>query len=254
MKGFTRALKLELENMKERKFSLLFYLIAPLLIIALFYMITSSLTLDWTNYASMGLRIYDFYVPNILGIVVLFITTQLMVLRIIGERAPYGTLDRELIAISKSGMFFGKLIANLIFVFLQCFLIFLSAYVFFPAKNYGSPISVFLFILLIGIFGAVLGFFISIMSKNKEQAVQLVPFFVLILMVLSGILIPIDLMPTDIATITSIFPLTLGTTSLKTLTLDGVGFEDVFGNMLFLIFWIVGLTFISLLKFKLERK
>ena len=142
MKGFTRALKLELENMKERKFSLLFYLIAPLLIIALFYMITSSLTLDWTNYASMGLRIYDFYVPNILGIVVLFITTQLMVLRIIGERAPYGTLDRELIAISKSGMFFGKLIANLIFVFLQCFLIFLSAYVFFPAKNYGSPISV----------------------------------------------------------------------------------------------------------------
>lgn len=253
MKGFTRAIKLEFDNMQERKFSLLFYLIAPVLLIAIFYMI-ATLPVNWGDYSALNLNLYDLSSSNIFPIIILFITTQIMVLRIVGERAPYGTLDRELIAISKSSMFLGKLTANSIFVLIQSFLVYLSGYILFPARNYGGPLGTFLIILLIGILGLISGLTISIFSKSKEQAVQLVPFYILILMLFSGVLIPLEYMPADIEILARNFPLTLGIDSLKKLTLDGVGIEDVIPKITSLIIWIIGIGAISLAKFKLEKK
>ncbi|MFA5176133.1 MAG: ABC transporter permease [Candidatus Nanoarchaeia archaeon] len=239
--------------MMERKFSLFFYLFAPVLLIYLFYM-SATVIVHWGNYSSLGIRVYDLLASDIFSMIILFITTQLMVLRIVGEKAPYGTLDRELITISKSSMFFGKLITNSIFVFIQCFLVYFSGFILFPAKNYGSHFWVFIFILLIGLFGLVSGLVISIFSKNKEQAVQIVPFYILIMMILSGSLIPLDQMSHVIGLISNKLPLTMGISSLKNLTLNGVGFEDVLTSLYYLISWIMGIGLIGLLKFKYEKK
>ena len=105
---------------------------------------------------------------------------------------------------------------------------------------------------LIGLFGLIFGLSISIFSKNKEQAIQLVPFFVLVLLLFSGILIPLDQMPTNMQLIAGNMPLTLGSQSLKMLTLDGVGFEDVRFNMLRLLLWIISIALLGLLKFRFE--
>ena len=253
MQGLTKAIKLEFNNMMERKFSLAFYLFSPVLVIAAFY-VSATLNVDWGAYAALGIKLYDLFASDIISIVILFVTTQIMVLRIVGERAPYGTLDRELIAISRAGMFFGKLIANFLFVFLQCALIYVGAFVLFPARNYGNQLTVFLFIVLIGLLGLILGLAISIFSKNKEQAVQLVPFLVLILMLMGGIIVPLNQMPSHIVIVAGNSPLTLGVTSLKNLTLDGVGFEDVTVRMILLLAWIVGIGAVSLLKFNFEKK
>lgn len=253
MTGFISAIKLEFNSMMERKYSLFFYLIAPVIIIAIFFG-TATTPVNWGDYASLNLKIYDLFASDIFSIIIIFITTQIMVLRIVGERAPYGTLDRELIAISRSSMFLGKFVANFFYILIQCTLLFVSGFILFPARNYGSFPLIFLFILLIGVFGLISGLGISIFSKNKEQAVQLVPFYILILMLLSGILIPLEQMPQNVVQVAENFPLTLGASSLKTLTLDGVGFEDVSNKMILLCVWIFGIGFISLLKFKLERR
>jgi len=252
LKGLTKALKLELIDMKERKISLLFYLLVPAIIIWVYY-ISATLIITWGDYASLNLKLYDFSAPDVFSIIIIFITTQLMVLRIVGERAPYGTLDRELIAISRTGMYFGKLFANSIFIALQVILIYIFGFIIFPARNYGEPIPILLFLFLIALFGLISGLTISIFSKNKEQAIQLVPFFVLVLLLFSGLFVPLDQMPENIRLIAENMPLTLGSQSLKMLTLDGVGFEDVQFNMLRLLIWIAVIAILGLLKFGFER-
>lgn len=253
LKGFTKAIKLEFNDMKERKISLLFYLLVPAIIIWIFY-VSATTPINWGNYASLNLKLYDLLASGVFAIIILFVTTQLMVLRIVGERAPYGTLDRELIAISRTGMYFGKLLANIIFIILQVILVYIVGFVIFPARNYGSFIPIILSLFLIALFGLVSGFTISIFSKNKEQAIQLVPFFVLILLLFSGILVPLDQMPENIVLIAENMPLTLGSESLKTLTLDGVGFEDVQLDMTKLLMWVLIIGLFGLLKFNFERK
>jgi|SRR3989338_3636686 len=251
-KGLTKALKLEFNDMKERKISLLFYLLVPAIIIWIYY-ISATMTINWGDYASLNLKLYDLFASDVFSIIIIFITTQLMVLRIVGERAPYGTLDRELIAISRIGMYFGKLFANLIFVLLQVIIIYIFGFIIFPARNYGSPIPILLFLFLIALFGLISGLTISIFSKNKEQAIQLIPFFVLILLLFSGLFVPLDQMPGNIRLIAENMPLTLGSQSLKMLTLDGVGFEDVQFKMWKLLSWIGVITLAGLVKFELER-
>ena len=252
LKGLTKALKLELNDMKERKLSLLFYLLVPAIIIGIYYSTTKKIV-NWGSYATLNLKLFDLFASNIFSIIIIFITTQLMVLRIVGERAPYGTLDRELIAISRGGMFFGKLFANSIFVMLQIILVYVFGFLVFKARNYGEPIPIFIFLFLIGLLGLISGLTISVFSKNREQAIQLVPFIILILLLFSGILVPLDQMPDNIRLIAENMPLTLGSQSMKMLTLDGVGFEDVQFKMWKLLSWIGVITLAGLVKFELER-
>jgi len=252
LNGFTKSLKLEFYDMNQRKLSLLFYLIVPAIIISIYYTITTSLV-TWGSYASLNLKLYDLFVSDVFSILLIFVTTQLMVLRIVGERAPYGTLDRELIAISRGGMYFGKLFANLIFVVLQVIIIYIFGFLVFKARNYGDFIPIFIFLLLIALFGLISGLTISVFSNNREQAIQFVPFIVLILLMFSGMMVPLDQMPQNIRSIAENMPLTLGSQSLKMLTLDGVGFEDVQFNMWKLLAWILIVTLAGLTKFRFER-
>ncbi|MBI2666752.1 ABC transporter permease [Candidatus Woesearchaeota archaeon] len=251
--GFLRAVKLELLNLKERKWSIFFYILIPAIIIWVFRA-SATMPITWGDYASLNLKMYDLVASDVFSLVILFVAVQLMVLRIVGERSPYGTLDRELIAISRTGMYFGKLLANALIVILQVALVYLVGYVIFPAKNYGNPIHVFFFLFLIGVFGLISGYTVSLFSKNKEQAVQLIPFFILLFLLFSGMLIKLDQMPANLRILAENLPFTLGVQSLKTLTLDGVGFEDVQWNVLKLGIWILLLVSMGVLKFVLEEK
>src|SRR3989344_2224491 len=186
MKSFTKSINLELNYLKERWLSTSLFILASALIIILFSKV-AEIDVGWGGFAQLHYTYYDLLAPTIFPLIILFVTVQLMILRIVGERAPYGTLDRELVAISRTGMYFGKLLANLVFVFMQVILMYITGFILFPAKNYGSSATIFLFLILIALFGLVFGLMISIFSKNREQAIQLVPFFILILIALSGI-------------------------------------------------------------------
>lgn len=245
-----KAFQLEIKSMLERKFSLLFYLIVPCIVIAVLYFSTKGIV-NWGEFANLNIKMYDLQAPRIFPIIILFVTTQLMVLRIVGERAPYGTLDRELVAISRKSMYLGKLLANLVFVFVQLVLMYITGFIIFPARNYGSSATIFLFLFLIALFGLVSGLMISIFSKNREQAIQFVPFFILILIALSGIFTFDNAQ--NINSIVDNMPLTLSINGLKDIMLNGVGFEDVIGNVIGLLIWIISIIGVGLIKFNLEK-
>lgn len=255
MTSFTKSIQLELNYIKERWLSTLLFILASVLIIILFS-IVAKIPVGWGGFAQMNYTYYDLLAPTIFPLLILFVTVQMIVLRIVGERAPYGTLDRELIAISRTGMYFGKLLVHSIIAFIQCIIIYLFGFVFFPVKSYAlSPLTIILLFFLLALFGLSLGLLVSIFSKHKESAVQITPYLVLGLFITSLILIfPGVTIGYSVKVIFMSNPVALISQSLSESMINGVGFEDISLNIIKIIFWIIGLTVISLIKFNFERK
>lgn len=256
LKGLTKAIRLEFNHMLETKFSFLFYLIVPSIVIWVFANFASKVI------AFENVTVYEYFAFRVIALVIFFVTVQLSILRIVGERAPYGTLDRDLLAISRSGMYFGKLIANSVFVLIQSIFIYIVGFIIFPAgKIYGSPVIVILLLFVIGLFGAVLGLTISIFSRSREQAIQLVPFLILLLLMAGDFfLIEKFGIPEQIKTLSSYSPLSVSYKMLQSATADTYGFTDMLlgsfqeNYFLKIILWTILLVTIGLLKFNFEKK
>ena len=255
MNGFIRAASLEYNYIKERLWSTLLFFASSGLIIFIFSII-AKIPVGWGGFYQMNYTYYDLLAPTIFPLIILFITIQMTVLRIVGERAPYGTLDRELIAIPRVSMYFGKLCVHMIIAFIQCVIVYLFGFIFFPVKSYAmSGVIIILLFFLLALFGLSLGFFISVYSKYKESAIQIVPYIVLALFITSLILIfPGATFSSGIKIIFMSNPVALISQSLSETMINGVGFEDISVNIVKVTFWIAALTVITLLKFKFERK
>lgn len=254
LKGLTKAIKLEFQYIKERWLSTLIFILASALVVILFFYV-AKIPVGWGGLSEIGYTYYDLLAPMIFSLLILFVTVQMTVLRIVGERAPYGTLDRELIAISRTGMYFGKLIVHSIVAFFQCLCIYLVGFILFPVKSYAlSPILILVLFFLLALFGLSLGLAVSIFSKHKETAVQIAPYLILGLFVTSLILIFPGI---SISQSTKIFiinnPVALISQSLNEIMLNGVGFEDIAPSIIKITIWIIGLIGLSSLKFWLEK-
>ena len=90
----------------------------------------------------------------------------------------------------------------------------------------GSLIDLFLALFILGFTGLAIGIFISTLSKTKTQANQLFLAAFLVLVLLSGIFIPIDAMPIYLQVIAYILPLSHGSPLINSIITKG---RSVFG-------------------------
>jgi ABC-2 type transport system permease protein len=250
MQGTIKALKLEVRHILGSKLHLLLLFVIPAIVVVAF----ASAGKDSYIYPGTEVTLYDYYAPGIFATVIFFITTQLAVLRIVAERAPYGTLDRDLLAISRRGMFFGKFLANMMVGFCQCILIFLIGKGIYDVKITGDSILVLSLFFLTALVGLSAGLLLSVSTKTKDQANQLVPFVILFSLVLSGIMIPLEKMPAALKEASNYLPLTLSYSGLKDVMLNGKGVEDLISPILFLTLWTAIFLIIGVSKFSVERK
>lgn len=250
IKGIIKAAKLEFIQFKGSKINLLLMFLIPPAIIVLFSVVGSS-NVSWSENVDYNTHC-DFFASAILPIVIIFITMQLTILRIVAERSPLGTLDRDLLAISRPSMFLGKLFANVLIALIQCLLIYLIGIKYLKIYVAGPEIGVLIILILTSVIGTSLGLTFSVFSKSKEQAVQLVPLTILIFLVLSGIFIKVEEMPSTINSIASNLPLTLSYQSLWNIMLMGQEILDVQIESLKLTVWFILITFVGLAKFTTE--
>lgn len=219
LKGFLKAARLEFNQIKESKITLLLLFLVPVIVVSIFAIFGESNSYLAKILTQQDMRSRDFFAPPLLVIIILFITTQLTILRIVGERSPYGTLDRDLLAISRGGMYLGKLLTNTMIGFLQSFLMFLTILVF-GIRIDGNSISVLLTILATAFMGLNMGLMFSVFSKNKEQAIQLVPSSLVALLILSGIFIQFTEIPEIMRPIATASPLGLSYNALSKIMLS----------------------------------
>ena len=124
------SMRLEFNNIKQNKISIELFLIAPLIIIYIFFILGN---MEVPN-IEKGIRIYDFYMPILLAVLIMFVTLQISIMRIVTERSPYGTLERDLLAIDKPSLYIGKFLLNGLVVLILTILIAIEIVYIFPVS------------------------------------------------------------------------------------------------------------------------
>jgi ABC-type multidrug transport system permease subunit len=252
MNGMVKAFRLEINDLFGSLNKAIPHFFIPIAIVVLLAEAGAS-ECAWCYYNKTTYTYFNFYTSLIFSTAMLFIAMQLMVLRIVGERAPYGTLDRDLLAISRSGMYLGKFTAGLVVAAIQCVLLILVGGMY-GMIFIGSLLDFFITLFILSAVGLALGMLFSVASKSKEQAVQLVPFAVLVFLTLSGDLILLSDMPSILTTFAKNSPVTIANEILREIMLGGHGILDFINKIEILMIWTGVLLALGILKFNTEKK
>lgn len=125
----------------------------------------------------------------------------------------------------------------------------------FKVECKGDIFLVIIITILQGLCGMCFGFVISAICELERNAIQLALGSFYPTLLLSGVIWPIEGMPTVLRYISTFLPLTLATTSLRAMMTRGWSMveSDVYYGFISTIVWIVLFLTISLLVLKLKR-
>ena len=176
---------------------------------------------------SGGGSTFDFVAPGFIALNVMASGLTALGVALARERES-GTLDGILMSpISRISIILGKTISHSIRNILQGGVTIIIAVLLFGITIRGNPILI-AFILIIGTV-SFLGFGIVATAVTKEQeSAQLVLGLIQFpMMFLSGVLFPIEQMPSLLQTVSKILPLTYAVEALRKVMILGAGIEDV---------------------------
>jgi ABC-2 type transport system permease protein len=153
------------------------------------------------------LRVIDYVVPGIIGLILQLLTVTLMACTIARERES-GTLFQLMVtSLRRSEIVVGKILPYLVIsILLVIVIIALSAWHFGVA--FYQPLALGIICLLFLLCSLGLGLLISAFSRTQTQAIQFSVFFLLPVFVLSGAFAPLEQLPRAIQYISELFPLT----------------------------------------------
>jgi ABC-2 type transport system permease protein len=151
---------------------------------------------------------FDFWAPPLLGIfpmLVMFLVTSVATLR---ERTG-GTLERLLtLPTGKGDIIFGYALAFGTLAILQAVVVSAAAFGLFGLDVAGSAWLVGLVAVIDALLGTALGLFVSAFARTEFQAVQFMPLVLIPQILLCGLLVPTDELPTVLRWVSVVLPLT----------------------------------------------
>jgi ABC-2 type transport system permease protein len=191
-----------------------------------------------------------FFVPGVICMILLIVTTNLTAQSLVRER-EVGTLEQLLVSpATRVELIIGKLSPFIFIGLVDVAIILTGAELIFNVPIKGSIPLLFLFssIFLFTTLG--LGLFISTASRTQEQAMVLTFFFIMTIVLLGGVIFPIENMPRPIQMVTYLFPLRYFTVIVRSIFLKGVGIDVLWDEGLCLLAIGLGTLVLSLLRFK----
>lgn len=210
----------------------------------------ASETRVWYN---PELKTRVFMVPGIVGLLLMIITLILTSLAIVKEK-EIGTLEQLIVTpIKPLQLLIGKLIPFALLGFVAVIIIINAMAIIFDMTVRGSIVFLFVstFVYILSTLG--LGLFVSTISKTQQQAMMLAIFVIMMPMVyLSGFAFPIENMPDFIQYITYLIPLRYFMTIIRGIILKGIGFADLWPNLLAL--FIIGISILSLSAMRFRKR
>ncbi|MGE5679862.1 MAG: ABC transporter permease [Bacillota bacterium] len=197
------------------------------------------------------LKTRNFMIPSIMGLVLMVITTILMSMAIVKER-EIGTLEQLIVTpIKPYQLILGKIVPFIIIGFLEVLLVTSIMILWFNIPVRGNYFFLIFSSLLFVMSTLGIGLFISTISKTQQQAMMVAQFGIMMPMIyLSGFAFPIENMPQIIQYLTYMIPLRYYITILRGIILKGVGFTDLWVELLALFATGVIILFASSLRFK----
>jgi ABC-2 type transport system permease protein len=179
-------------------------------------------TRAWYNPA---LRNEVFIVPGVLALVMQFTMTFLSMSTIVRER-ELGTLEQLIVSpIQPWELMLGKLIPLMTIGYVNVTAILLLAVLWFGVPIMGNVVLLYLTVFIFFFTTLGMGTLVSTIAKTYIQAVQLIQFFLMPSMLLSGFIFPVAAMPPVLQWLSYLVPLTYFLTIVRGIIIKGVGID-----------------------------
>ena len=173
-----------------------------------------------------------FMIPALFAIVIMLMTGFLPTLNIVGEKEA-GTIEQiNVTPVSKWAFILAKLIPYwiiAIFVITVCLLLSWAIYDITPA---GSVALIYLLAMLLALFFSSFGLIISNYSDTMQQAIFVMWFFVVLLILLSGLFTPTRSMPTLAYLTTYVNPMHYFIEAIRTVFIRGGSLHSIWHQIL----------------------
>ena len=191
-----------------------------------------------------------FIVPGLIGALLMQTTITAMAVSVVREREK-GTLEALIVSpIRRWELLLGKIIPNLLVAYGQMTMALIVAHFVFDVPIRGSlPLLYGLaLVFMMGTLG--IGIFVSAAARTVPQAMQMAFLTFLPSIYLSGLLFPIEGMPTGAQYLASIIPLPYFLGIVRGIILKGVGFGDLWPSLLPLLAFGVVIFSLAVIKFR----
>ena len=197
---------------------------------------------DVLNLYNKGQDYKVFMIPALLAIVIMLMTGFLPTLNIVGEKEA-GTIEQiNVTPVSKWAFILAKLIPYWLMALFIITVSLLLAWAVYGITCTGSLVWVYVLAMLLALFFSSLGLIISNYSDTMQQAIFVMWFFVVCIMLLSGLFTPTRSMPHWAYLSTYINPMHYFIDAIRTVFIRGGGFQSI-SHQLFALF-VIG-TFMS---------
>ena len=192
---------------------------------------------------------FNYSMITLFPFMVFGITTVLTILVVVQEKP----IPRLLLTpVKKYEILLSKFITYSIILALQIFLILTSA-ILNGLYIAGSVFDLYIALFMVGFIGVTLGMFISTVSKTKTEANQLFFAAFIVIVLLSGMFVPIDSMPEYLQIIAYLLPLSHGEPMIKGILSKGkpvIGFD--FFSLLAVSAVLIFLSFLTIRRKRYE--
>ena len=192
-----------------------------------------------------------FFLPSVIGVLIMQIALILAGISMVREKES-NTLEQLLVApISKTELIIAKILPYTVIGLFEFYFILALGYFMFDLP---LPSSAYLPLVLLSIVyvGAMiaLGLFISIVSQTQQQAMFIAIFIIIPSVLLSGMIFPIEAMPSFIEPVAYLLPLTYFNEIIRGLLIKETLFVDLSLDYLALVGFILFFSLASIFKFK----
>jgi len=182
-----------------------------------------------------------FMIPALMGILMMMLCGFLPALNIVGEKET-GTIEQiNVTPVSKWAFILAKLIPYWIIGMLVLTVCILLSWAVYGITCQGPLVLVYLLAVLLALFFSSLGLIISNYSDTMQQAMLVMWFFVVCLMLLSGLFTPTRSMPSWAYATTYINPMHYFIDAIRTVFVRGGGFLSI-AHQVFALFTLASVT------------
>jgi len=172
-----------------------------------------------------------FMLPGLIGLVLQFLVPMITATAIVREKEG-GNIEQLLVTpIKPYELILGKIIP---YIFIGIFIaisIITTMHLLFVVPIHGSIITLFLLTLVYLVVCLGIGLWASTIADNQQQASQIVMFFAMPSILLSGFIFPTQSMPILVRDISYLIPMTYFLKIVRGIILKGMGFYDLIGQV-----------------------
>ena len=176
-----------------------------------------------------------FMIPALFAIVMMLMTGFLPALNIVGEKEA-GTIEQiNVTPVSKWSFILAKLIPYWIIAMFVITVCLLLAWAVYGITSAGPLLLIYLLALLLALFWSSFGLMISNYSDTMQQAIFVMWFFVVMMLLLSGLFTPTRSMPSWAYATTYVNPMSYFIDAIRTVFIRGGGLSEIWHQILALL-------------------